>query len=93
MAKSPEGEPVAFCFTFKSGDDAVFKSIVVNPQFQGKGLSNALIHCCAKTAHEQGLVDYISALFKKDSITANNLQAKTETLWEHEYHLFSKKLD
>ncbi|MEC7183144.1 MAG: GNAT family N-acetyltransferase [Bdellovibrionota bacterium] len=93
MAKSPDGEAAAFSFTFRSGNDSVFKSIVVSPNFQGKGLSNALIHCCAKKAHEQGLVDYISALFKRDSITANNLQAKTETLWEHEYHLFSKKLD
>ena len=29
MAKSPEGEAAAFSFTFRSGNDSVFKSIVV----------------------------------------------------------------
>ena len=92
LAKNEKGDIVAFCFSFRDGNNLVIKSIVVDPEYQGKGLSNALLHLCSKEAVRQGLIDFIGALFKKESISGNNLSVKSEVLWEHEYHLFSKKI-
>jgi GNAT superfamily N-acetyltransferase len=92
LVKNNKGEPVAFCFSFRDGQNLIVKSIVVDPAYQGRGLSNALLHVCSKTAVEQGLIDFIGALFKQVSISGNNLSVKSEVLWEHEYHLFSKKI-
>jgi GNAT superfamily N-acetyltransferase len=93
LARDAKGRFCGFFYSFyePSTSDWVLKSIGVDPQYRGHGLSNAMICYLAQHILPRQPDNYISALLMAGLPSASYAR-HGQTLWTHEYDLMSKKV-
>jgi ribosomal protein S18 acetylase RimI-like enzyme len=63
--RDAEGKMLGFVFALNENDQAVIKSIAVDPAARGRKLSTALNHLVFEKAHEQGISTILMALIRR----------------------------
>ena len=93
VAMDPSGFPVGFLLAFIDEDYAVFKSLVLQPNYRGRGTASALFHHALRAARDRGIVQAISALVRDGNRSElfERRMAKKED-WRHDYVLMSRRL-
>jgi GNAT superfamily N-acetyltransferase len=94
-ARDANGRPVGFVFAFREDDTMVVKTIAVDPALRGRQLSSALIHLVMRTAVENGVHDFISALVRRGN--TSNFLSKAHLMpgvgsWKREYALLAREV-
>ena len=82
--KKLAGYSIQFC----SKGNLVLKNMAIEPQYQGQGLSTALMCFAKMLGRERGMRKTIYALFHEHNTKINHLVKKENHIWRHEYHLF-----
>lgn len=86
----PGGKLIGFSLWIAEKRHLMLKTIAVDPAYQGKGLSNAMVWPAVQSAKD--LVDHFAGvMFKADNSSASYTK-HGELLWRHEYLLYRRDL-
>ena len=83
---APDGTTAGFMWNFFAADRStmVFKSMAIDPKYQGQRLGDAILYEPVREALARGAKEYISALVYRGN-KSEFIARLGETLWEHHY--------
>jgi ribosomal protein S18 acetylase RimI-like enzyme len=84
-----KGKLIGFCLNLEFENTSIMKTIAVLPEWQQKGVGNALVHKIHMDAVERGITKMIYALIRKDNKVKHFPHDKITIFREYSAHIFN----
>ncbi len=89
---SPTGEKIGFLISFYEHNSVVIKTVGINDEYRGYGLSNACIYLSLIKAQELG-IDLMVAAMVKEGAQSESYGRKMTLQWTHLYEILEFNLN